>query len=126
MKRILTYGTYDYLHIWHINLLRRAKALWDYLIVWLSTDEFNAGKWKTSHSTYKQRKEILESIRYVDLVIPENDRDQKITDVADYKADIFCMWDDREGKFDFLEDHCEVVYFPRTEAISTTQIKNSL
>ena len=126
MKRILTYGTFDYLHIWHINILRRAKELWDYLIVWLSTDEFNSLKWKKSHSTYDERKKILEAIRYVDLVIPEENRDQKTSDVNIYKADVFVMWDDWEWKFDFLKEQCEVLYFPRTKWISTTQIKKWL
>ena len=126
MKRILTYWTYDFLHIWHINLLRRAKELWDYLIVWLSTDKFNEEKWKDSFSTYEQRKTILESIRYVDLVIPEDNRDQKVIDVQMFHVDVFVMWNDREGKFDFLEEQCEVIYFPRTPNISTTRINEWL
>lgn len=123
MKRVLTYGTYDVLHYGHINLLRRAKELGDYLIVALSTDEFNAIKNKKSYYSYEQRKKILESIRYVDLVIPENDWEQKISDVQKYQADIFVMGDDWEGKFDFLKDYCEVVYLPRTPDVSSTQTK---
>lgn len=123
MKRVLTYGTYDVLHYGHINLLRRAKDLGDYLIVALSTDEFNAIKEKKSYYNYEQRKKILESIRYVDLVIPENDWEQKISDVQKYQADIFVMGDDWEGKFDFLKKYCEVIYLPRTPDVSSTQTK---
>ncbi|MBQ3641914.1 glycerol-3-phosphate cytidylyltransferase [bacterium] len=126
MKKVLTYGTYDILHYGHINLLRRAKALGDYLIVALSTDEFNAVKKKKSYYTYEQRKSILEACRYVDLVIPENDWDQKISDVKEFKIDTFVMGDDWEGKFDFLKDYCEVVYLPRTPDVSTTQTKSYL
>ena len=126
MKRVITYGTFDLLHYGHINLLRRAKALGDYLIVCLSTDEFNAIKGKKSFFPYEQRKMLLEAIRYVDLVIPETDWDQKINDVKEYHIDTFVMGNDWEGKFDFLKDYCEVVYLPRTPEISTTQIKEAL
>lgn len=126
MKRVITYGTFDVLHYGHINLLKRAKALGDYLIVALSSDEFNAIKNKKSYYTYEQRKAILESCRYVDLVIPENNWEQKITDVQKYQADIFVMGDDWEGKFDFLKDYCEVVYLPRTPDVSSTQTKKYL
>ena len=123
MKRVLTYGTYDVLHYGHINLLRRAKDLGDYLIVALSTDEFNAIKEKKSYYNYEQRKKILESIRYVDLVIPETNWEQKVSDVQKYQADIFVMGDDWEGKFDFLKKYCEVIYLPRTPDVSSTQTK---
>jgi glycerol-3-phosphate cytidylyltransferase len=126
MKRVITYGTYDLLHEGHINLLRRAKEMGDFLIVALSTDEFNAGKGKKAYYTYESRKKILEAIRYVDLVIPENNWEQKIKDVKDHKVDIFVMGDDWKGKFDFLKDYCEVVYLSRTEGISTTKIKEDL
>ena len=127
MKRVITYGTYDLLHYGHINLLRRAKEHGDYLVVVLSTDEFNwNSKHKKCYFTYEQRKMVLESIRYVDLVIPENNWEQKVSDVQDYKIDTFVMGSDWEGKFDFLKDYCEVVYLPRTEGISTTQIKSDL
>ena len=126
MKRVITYGTYDVLHYGHINLLKRAKALGDYLIVALSSDEFNALKNKKSYYTYEQRKKILESLRYVDLVIPERNWEQKISDVQKYQADIFVMGDDWEGKFDFLKDYCEVVYLPRTPDVSSTQTKEYL
>lgn len=126
MKRVITYGTFDVLHYGHINLLKRARALGDYLIVALSSDEFNKIKNKQSYYTYEQRKTILEACRYVDLVIPENSWDQKIDDVKKYQADIFVMGDDWEGKFDFLKDYCEVVYLPRTPDVSSTQTKRHL
>ena len=123
MKRVITYGTFDVLHYGHINLLKRAKALGDYLIVALSSDEFNAIKNKQSYYTYEQRKMILEACRFVDLVIPENNWEQKIKDVKKYQVDIFVMGDDWNGKFDFLKDYCEVVYLPRTPDVSSTQTK---
>ena len=127
MKRVITYGTFDLLHYGHINLLRRAKALGDYLIVGLSTDQFNwQEKQKKSYFTYEERKAMLEAIRYVDLVIPEENWDQKKTDVEKYHADIFVIGDDWKGAFDFLQDQCEVVYLSRTPEISTTKIKTEL
>ena len=127
MKRVITYGTFDLLHYGHINLLRRAKELGDYLIVALSTDEFNWNeKQKKCYFTFGQRKALLEAVRYVDLVIPEENWEQKVSDVQKYQADIFVMGDDWAGKFDFLKDYCQVVYLPRTPEISTTQIKKEL
>ena len=127
MKKVITYGTFDILHFGHINLLKRAKELGDYLIVALSTDEFNwNSKQKKCYYDYNTRKMMLESIRYVDLVIPEENWEQKIPDVQEYKADIFVMGDDWVGEFDFLKEHCEVVYLPRTPDISTTKIKQDL
>lgn len=126
MKKVITYGTYDLLHVGHINLLRRAKELGDYLIVVLSSDEFNAIKHKTAYHPYEARKTILEAIRYVDEVIPEYTWEQKIQDVVDNQVDVFVMGDDWKGQFDFLKDYCEVVYLPRTEGISTTKIKSDL
>lgn len=128
MKRILTYGTYDLLHYGHVRLLKRAKALGDYLIVAISTDEFNAIKGKKAYHNYEIRKEILEAIRYVDLVIPETDWEQKIDDVKKYNVDTVVMGSDWTGneKFEVLRDYCEVVYLDRTEGISTTKIKNDL
>lgn len=127
MKKVITYGTFDLLHYGHINLLKRAKAQGDYLIVALSTDEFNwNSKQKKCYFTYEQRKQLLEAIRYVDLVIPEENWEQKINDVQEFKVDTFVMGDDWTGKFDFLKSYCEVVYLPRTPEISTTQIKNDL
>lgn len=127
MKKVITYGTFDLLHYGHINLLRRAKEMGDYLIVALSTDEFNwSSKQKKCYFSYEKRKQLLESIRYVDLVIPEENWDQKIEDVKEFKVDTFVMGDDWEGKFDFLKDYCEVIYLQRTPDISTTQIKTRL
>lgn len=127
MKKVITYGTFDLLHYGHINLLRRAKALGDYLIVALSTDEFNwTEKQKKCYFTYEQRKQLLEAIRYVDLVIPEKCWEQKLSDVKEFRIDTFVMGDDWTGKFDFLSEYCEVVYLPRTPEISTTQIKTEL
>lgn len=126
MIRVITYGTYDLLHYGHINLLRRARELGDYLIVGVSTDEFNELKHKQAFFTYEERKLILESVRYVDKVIPEKSWEQKIDDIKNYKADIFVMGDDWKGKFDFLSDYCKVIYLPRTKGISTTIIKNEL
>ena len=127
MKRVITYGTFDLLHYGHINLLRRAKQYGDYLIVGLSTDEFNRNeKQKKCYFSYEKRKQLLEAIRYVDLVIPEENWEQKISDVKEYHIDTFVMGDDWEGKFDFLKDYCDVIYLPRTPEISTTQIKKDL
>ena len=128
MKRVITYGTFDLLHYGHINLLRRAKALGDYLVVVLSTDEFNWNqKNKKCYFTYEERKNMLEAIRYVDLVIPENSWDQKRRDIHDYLIDTFVIGDDWKGKFDYLkEEGAEVIYLTRTEEISTTQIKQDL
>ena len=128
MKRVITYGTFDLLHYGHINLLRRAKALGDYLIVAVSTDEVNrVEKNKVCYFTYQQLKELLEAIRYVDLVIPETCWEQKRSDIHEYHVDTFVIGDDWTGKFDFLkEEGAEVVYLPRTPEISTTQIKRDL
>ena len=127
MKKVITYGTYDLLHYGHINLLRRARELGDYLVVALSTDEFNWNmKQKKCFYPYEIRKAMLEAIRYVDEVIPETCWEQKKTDVVDHDIDVFVMGDDWQGKFDFLKTQCEVVYLPRTPDISTTLIKQSL
>ena len=127
MKRVITYGTFDLLHYGHINLLRRAKELGDYLIVALSEDDFNRNeKNKETYFSYEERKQHLEAIRYVDLVIPESSWNQKKSDIQMYHVDVFCMGDDWEGKFDFLKEYCEVKYLPRTAEVSTSQIKFDL
>ena len=128
MKRILTYGTFDLLHYGHIRLLKRAKALGDYLVVALSTDEFNANKGKKAYHDYETRKKMLEAIRYVDLVIPEENWEQKISDVKKYEIDTVVMGSDWAGsdRFDYLKEYCELVYLDRTEGISTTKIKGDL
>lgn len=126
MKKVITYGTYDLLHRGHIHLLKRAKAMGDFLIVGLSTDEFNALKKKKAFYSYEERKLVLEAVRYVDQVIPEHVWEQKEQDIADHDIDVFVMGDDWNGKFDHLKEHCEVVYLPRTDGVSTTQIKAQL
>lgn len=128
MKRILTYGTFDLLHLGHIEILRRAKALGDYLVVAVSTEEFNKIKHKEAYTSYEDRKKVLEAVRYVDLVIPENSWEQKVDDILTYKIDTVVMGSDWNGdsNFEALKEHCEVVYFSRTEGISTTKIKNDL
>ena len=128
MKKVITYGTFDLLHYGHINLLKRAKSLGDYLIVGLSTDDFNnTEKNKESYFDYENRKSLLDAVKYVDLVIPEETWDQKVLDIQKYNIDIFVIGDDWKGKFDYLEDFgIEVVYLPRTNEISTTKIKKDL
>lgn len=123
MVNVLTYGTFDVLHSGHINILKRARDLGDRLLVGLSCDEFNAIKNKTSVLNYEDRKYILESIRFVDVVFKEEYWDQKISDVVKYDIDIFVMGDDWNGKFDFLKPYCSVVYLPRTPGISTSLLK---
>ena len=126
MKKIITYGTFDLLHVGHVNILRRAKELGDYLVVAVSSDEFNRLKHKEAYHSYEDRKLILEAIKYVDKVIPEENWEQKRDDIKKYNIDTFVMGHDWEGEFDFLKDLCEVVYLPRTEGISTTKIKEDL
>ena len=128
MKKVITYGTFDLLHYGHINLLRRAKSLGDYLIVGLSTDEFNnKEKNKECYFDFENRKLLLDAVRYVDLVVPEENWEQKIYDIQKYNIDVFVIGDDWKGKFDYLKDFgVEVVYLPRTKEISTSKIKNDL
>ncbi|AQQ54525.1 glycerol-3-phosphate cytidylyltransferase [Planococcus lenghuensis] len=126
MKKVITYGTFDLLHYGHINILKRAKQHGDFLVVALSTDEFNAIKGKESYFKYEERKQLLNAIRYVDLVIPEESWDQKARDIQKYDIDCFVMGNDWEGKFDFLKKYTEVVYLPRTPEISTSKIKDDL
>lgn len=127
MKKVITYGTFDLLHYGHINLLKRSKGLGDYLIVVLSSDEFNEiEKKKKCYFPYEVRKQLLEAIRYVDLVIPEKNWDQKKSDIIEYGIDTFVMGDDWKGKFDYLKEFSEVIYLERTPEISTTKIKNDL
>jgi glycerol-3-phosphate cytidylyltransferase len=125
-RKIITYGTFDLLHFGHVNLLQRAKELGDYLIVGLSTDEFNKVKGKKSYYSYFERKHILEAIRFVDLVIPEENWEQKTKDVIKYNVDTFVIGDDWKGKFDFLSEFCKVIYLPRTPGISSTLIKEHI
>lgn len=123
MRRVITYGTFDLLHHGHIRLLERARALGDYLIVAISTDDFNLGKGKVCAYSYEERAHIVKAIRYVDEVIPEVSWEQKVRDVKEKDIDIFVIGDDWAGKFDFLKDYCEVIYLPRTENVSSTEIK---
>jgi glycerol-3-phosphate cytidylyltransferase len=125
-KRVITYGTFDMFHIGHLELLKRIKELGDELIVAVSTDEFNDIKGKKTIIPYSQRAEIIKSLRYVDRVIPESSWDQKIDDIKKYDIDLFVIGDDWSGKFDFLKEHCEVLYLPRTEGISSTELKDTL
>jgi len=125
MKRVITYGTFDVFHYGHLRLLERARALGDYLIVAVSTDEFDAIKGKKSTYPFQQRAEIVKAIKYVDMVIPENNWEQKLDDIKNHHVNVFVMGDDWQGKFDFLKEYCEVVYLPRTPDISTTEIKNA-
>ncbi len=126
MKKIITYGTFDLLHVGHINLLRRAKALGDYLVVAVSSDEFNELKGKKTYFPLKDRITILEAVKYVDEVIVENNWEQKVEDVKSHNIDTFVIGDDWAGKFDFLAEYCEVTYLGRTEGISTTMIKQQI
>lgn len=123
---VLTYGTFDLLHKGHINLLKRAKGLGDYLIVGLSTDEFNREKNKASYFNFSQRRKLLSTIDSIDLIIPEESWAQKEQDIKKYKVDIFVMGDDWLGKFDYLKDYCQVVYLPRTNGISSSDIKEGI
>jgi glycerol-3-phosphate cytidylyltransferase len=126
MEVVMTYGTFDVLHYGHINLLKRARALGDYLIVACSSDEFNALKKKKALYTYEQRKMMLESVRYVDLVVMESGWEQKLGDVAKYNVSILAMGSDWRGKFDFLSNVCRVVYLGRTPCISSTETRDYL
>lgn len=126
MKTVLTYGTFDLFHIGHLNLLKRAKQLGDKLIVAVSTDEFNATKGKTTLMPFEHRMELVRSVRFVDEVIAEHQWEQKIADVQQHKVDVFVMGSDWQGKFDFLTPYCEVVYLPRTDNVSSTELKSAI
>ncbi|WP_337926496.1 adenylyltransferase/cytidyltransferase family protein [Vreelandella profundi] len=125
-KTIITYGTFDMFHVGHLNLLKRLNEMADNVIVAVSTDEFNEGKGKKTLIPYDQRASIVESIKYVHKVIPENSWEQKLSDVKEHDVDIFAIGNDWKGKFDFLSELCEVVYLDRTKNISTTDLKKSL
>ncbi|NOU79241.1 glycerol-3-phosphate cytidylyltransferase [Paenibacillus sp. LMG 31459] len=126
MKKVITYGTFDLLHYGHILLFQRARGLGDHLTVALSTDEFNTIKHKTAYFSYEKRKMMLEAIKYVDEVIPEQCWEQKKMDIVKYNIDVFVMGDDWHGRFDALKSLCEVIYLERTPDISTTSIKTNL
>ncbi len=127
MKKVITYGTYDLFHHGHINIIKRAKELGDYLIVGISSDEFNEKeKNKDTYFTYEERKMVIESLKFVDEVIPETKWEQKIEDVKKYGIDVFAIGDDWKGHFDFLKEYCEVVYLERTPDVSSTKMKQDL
>ena len=126
MKTVITYGTFDLFHVGHLRLLERAKALGDRLVVAVSTDTFNEGKGKKTIIPYADRAEIVAAINCVDEVIPENNWEQKRNDIRDHNVTTFVMGADWEGKFDELKELCEVVYLPRTDNISTTELKRSM
>ena len=125
-NKIITYGTFDLFHIGHLRLLQRVKNLGNHLTVAVSTDDFNAIKGKKTLISYDQRREIVENIKCVDQVIPETCWEQKEEDIKNFDIDIFAMGNDWEGKFDFLRNHCEVVYLTRTDDISSTEIKQQM
>nr|BCB22753.1 glycerol-3-phosphate cytidylyltransferase [Erysipelothrix tonsillarum] len=126
MKKVITYGTFDLFHIGHLELLKRSKELGDYLIVAVSTDEFNAIKGKKTVISFEDRMKIVESIKYVDEVIAENMWDQKENDILNNNIDLFVMGSDWTGKFDNLKEYCEVVYLKRTDGISSSMLKEIL
>lgn len=122
-KVVLTYGTFDLFHVGHLNLLERLKALGDYLVVGVSTDEFNATKGKQTIVRFEDRMRIVQSIKCVDLAMAEQSWEQKADDIEKYAVSVFGMGADWAGKFDELKSRCEVVYLPRTEGISSTSLK---
>ncbi|MFX1766408.1 adenylyltransferase/cytidyltransferase family protein [Paraburkholderia sp. A1RI-2L] len=122
-KIVITYGTFDLFHIGHLKLLTRLRALGDRLVVGVSTDEFNAVKGKRTTIPYIDRAAIVAALSVVDAVFPEDNWDQKRTDIARFGAHVFGMGDDWKGRFDDLGDICEVVYLPRTPDVSTTEIR---
>lgn len=125
MVKVITYGTFDLLHQGHINLLRRARALGDYLIVGITTDNFDLERGKlNTHDSLVQRIEAVKATGYADEIIIEEYSGQKIDDIQKYGVDIFAIGSDWKGKFDYLEEYCKVVYLPRTEGISSTEIRN--
>ena len=124
MKTVITYGTFDLFHVGHLNLLRRAKELGDYLIVAVSSDEFNLGKNKVCKIKDTDRMKIVEAIKYVDKVIPETSWEQKIEDVKKYNVDVFVMGDDWKGKFDYLNEYCKVIYLERTKGVSSSELRS--
>lgn len=127
MIKVITYGTYDLLHQGHINLLRRAKELGDYLIVGVTSDSFDRGRGKLNvRNNVLERVEAVKATGYADEIIIEDYLGQKIDDIQKYDIDIFAIGSDWEGKFDYLKEFCEVVYLPRTEGISSTMLREDL
>lgn len=126
MKKVITYGTFDLLHKGHLNILKRAKNLGDYLVVGLSTEPFNHLKGKQAYHSYEHRKATLATVKYVDQIIPEENWYQKVSDIKKYNINVFVMGDDWLGKFDDLQKYCDVIYLPRTDGVSSSQIKRQL
>lgn len=128
MKKVITYGTYDLLTAGHIQHLKESKEMGDYLIVGLSTDEFNNIKHKKSYLTYEERKFVLESIKYVDEVIPEEHWDQKPEDIKKYGISILTMGSDWEGdpKFEYLKEYCDVRFTKRPYTWSSTEFRKTV
>ena len=125
MKKVITYGTYDLLHQGHINLLRRAKELGDFLIVGVTNDSFDRDRGKLNvRNNVLERVEAVKATGYADQIIIEDYVGQKIDDIQKYNVDVFAIGSDWEGKFDYLKEFCEVVYLPRTEGISSTMLRN--
>lgn len=127
MKRVvLTYGTFDLFHVGHLNILNRLKQYGDYLVVGVSTDNFNEKKGKKTIIPFHDRAEIVRGLKCADLVIPEESWEQKKIDIEKYNVSVFGMGHDWEGRFDELKPYCEVVYLPRTDGISSTDLKKAL
>lgn len=125
-KTIITYGTFDLFHIGHLNILERLKELGDSLIVGVSSDSFNEKKGKESVVKFEDRIRIIQSLKCVDIAIKEDSWEQKIEDIKKYKISIFGIGDDWQGKFEHLKAHCQVIYLPRTNGISSTQLKQAI
>ncbi|MEM4889645.1 MAG: adenylyltransferase/cytidyltransferase family protein [Thermosphaera sp.] len=123
---VITYGTFDLFHIGHLNLLRRLKALGDELIVGVSTDQFNEEKGKKTIIRFEDRAEIVSSLKYVDKVIAESSWNQKAKDIKKYNVSIFGMGHDWQSHFDHLKCYCSVIYLPRTDGISSSELKSTL
>lgn len=125
-KVVLTYGTFDVFHVGHLSLLKRLRAMGDRLIVGVTTDEFNQLRGKKTLVCYADRSQIVSSLKCVDAVIALQRAEQKADDIRRYGVSIFGMGDDWQGRFDNLSAHCEVVYLPRTENVSSSQIRQAL
>jgi len=126
MKKVITYGTFDLFHFGHLELLRRAKELGDFLVVAVSTDEFNIKKGGKCIYPFEHRIKIVEAIKYVDKVIPEENWEQKRDDILSNNIQIFTIRDDWKGEFDELGDICDIIYIDRTKGISTSNLKDNL
>ncbi|WP_312224753.1 adenylyltransferase/cytidyltransferase family protein [Stutzerimonas nitrititolerans] len=126
VKTVITYGTFDMFHVGHLRLLKRMRDLGERVIVAVSTDEFNVLKGKRALVPYEERREIIEALRCVDLVIPECTWEQKAEDIRKYDVGLFVMGSDWVGNFDYLNELCEVVYLERTHGVSSTELRESL